>query len=99
MQSATIISANIPSIEKALIHHVDKFSVEEFTRIANVVRNLACRDEDFFQEFLTTAIPYVKNWFSKNEIQNVDTLIQIVGAYSETSIAETLTTDFVEMMQ
>lgn len=99
MQTATSIGTSLPAIEAALMQNADKFSVEEFARVANVVRSQANRDEECFLEFLETSLPYVKSWMSHYEIQNTETLIQIVGAFSETSLVHSLPREFVEQMQ
>jgi hypothetical protein len=41
----------------------------------------------------------VTSWLNHSGIQNVDTLAQIIGAYSETEILNTLPREFLELMQ
>jgi hypothetical protein len=58
MASAVSIESGLYEIEGALISNSDRFSVEEFARIANSIRYQLSRDEQAcFSKFLVHAAP------------------------------------------
>lgn len=100
MVSATSIEQGLEKIEDALICNADRCSVEEFSRIANSIRYQLGRGEHkCFAKFLVHSAPQVVDWFKTKQIHNVETLVQIVGAYSDSEISDKLPRDFFNMMQ
>lgn len=91
MQEATVINSGLPKIEEALLKQVENFSVEEFGRVANSVRHIVNeQDERAFDRFLVKAAPMVTEWLKNGSITTIPTLIQIVGAYSESELQHEL---------
>ena len=66
-----------------------RFSVDEFARIANCIRFQLSRGEHYFlHSFLVKSAPRVLKWFNNGDLHNIESIIEIVGAYTESHIEE-----------
>lgn len=90
MQSSVSPSKeNQDLVMKALLANVENFTVEEFAHIANAAAFVYNQEYDTkFDEFLCHSAPLVLEWLQRGSIQQINTLIQIIQAYSESQIPE-----------